>query len=225
MTRRKGSVISVVFADVDPEMDDEWNRWYNEEHIPDLLKMPGYLDAARYEAVRGSPRYLAIYEHENFGVFSTPERNAYRDNPPEWTRSIQERGGARLTIRNVYTRIYPETEEPEALGRPMPAAVQVGRMEVPAEIEEKYNHYYDNIRLPQNTALPGCLYARRFHCIEGRGPKYLTLYEFEHENVSQTIAWNEWRKTDTMNDYIGGDYDHAPGSPGVYRRIFPQRSF
>ena len=58
-------------------------------------------------------------------------------------------------------------------------------MEVPAEIEEKYNHYYNNIRLPQNTALPGCLYARRFECIEGRGPKYLTLYEFEHENVSQ----------------------------------------
>ena len=82
MTRRKGSVISVVFADVDPEMDDEWNRWYNEEHIPDLLKMPGYLDAARYEAVRGSPRYLAIYEHEDFGVFSTPERNAYRGQSP-----------------------------------------------------------------------------------------------------------------------------------------------
>ena len=107
----------------------------------------------------------------------------------------------------------------------MVPALQIGRMDVPPDIEEKYNHYYDNIRLPQNSVVPGCIYARRFNCVVGPGPKYLTIYEFEHENVPNTLPWTEYHKTDTMNEYIGGNYRHAPGSPGVYRRILPARAF
>jgi hypothetical protein len=97
-------------------------------------------------------------------------------------------------------------------------------MDVPAEIEAKYNEYYDTVRTPANLELPGCIGVRRYHAVEG-APKYTTVYEFEHENVPESIGWKERSAADGMHEYIGGRYGHAPGSPGVYRRILPARVF
>jgi hypothetical protein len=106
----------------------------------------------------------------------------------------------------------------------MAPALQIGRMEVPQRVEAKYNEYYDNVRSPANLKVPGCVAIRRYHAVEG-GPKYMTMYEFEHEKVPETAAWQERRGQDNMHEYIGGSYGHAPGSPGVYRRILPPRAF
>ena len=65
--------ISIVTADVDPAHELEWDRWYTESHLPSLLRVPGYVDGARFRrldhpAVRGlntGPKYLAIYECES----------------------------------------------------------------------------------------------------------------------------------------------------------------
>ena len=225
MAKMKGTAVSLVYADIDPELDAEFNDWYNQEHIAELLSAPGYLSAARYEAVKGGPRYLAFYEIESPAAMESAERKAARANESEWTKRIGPHRAGRNYVHNVYTQIYPGESDAHDLGRGMAPALQIGRMDVPADIEEKYNYYYDNIRLPQNTVVPGCIYARRFQCVQGPGPKYLTVYEFEHENVPNTVAWNEWRKTDKMHEYIGGDYGHAAGSPGVYRRILPARAF
>lgn len=46
----------------EPEYEEEYNAWYDEEHIPGLLPVPGVLRARRFRAVEGAPRYLAIYE-------------------------------------------------------------------------------------------------------------------------------------------------------------------
>ena len=45
-------------------------------------------------------------------------------------------------VRNVYTQIYPVESDPHTLGRVMAPALQIGRMGVPPEIEDKYNNYY-----------------------------------------------------------------------------------
>ena len=110
------------------------------------------------------------------------------------------------------------------VGRGMAPALQIGRMDVPPEIEAKYNEYYDRVRTPANLEIPGCLFVRRYHGVEG-GPKFLTVYEFEREKVPETSAWEAQRGRETMGQYIGGSYGHAPGSPGVYRRVFPPRAF
>ena len=53
MANKKGTALLMVFVDIDTEQDADFNKWYNEEHIPDLLALPGFLNGARYEnAVR-----------------------------------------------------------------------------------------------------------------------------------------------------------------------------
>ena len=214
----------MVFVDIDTEHDADFNAWYNQEHVPDLLSLPGFLSGARYEAAKAGPRYLACYELETAEAVKTPEYQEFRRSPSAWTQRVTPSAIGRNYVRNVYTQIYPEENDPAVLGRGMAPALQIGRMVVPAEIEAKYNEYYDTVRTPGNLQVPGCLAVRRYRAVEGE-PKYLTVYEFEHEKVPETQAWNDRRGQDTMQSYIGGTYGHAPGSPGVYRRIFPSRAF
>ena len=224
MVKKKGAALLFVLVDVDVEHDAEFNRWYDEEHLPERLSAPGFLDAARYVATKGGPRYLAVYELESAEAMQTAEYRRQSENPTEWSKRMSPTVIGRSFVRNVYSQIYPGQSDSDTLGRGMAPALQIGRMEVPQELEAKYNDYYDNVRTPGNLRIPGCLFVRRYHAVEG-SPRYLTMYEFEHEKVPETLAWENQRSQDTMGQYIGGTYSHAAGSPGVYRRVFPPRAF
>ena len=59
----KGQGVLLVYTDLmDPKYEEEFNAWYNTEHLPELLALLGVLDAARYVATKGGPKYLAAYE-------------------------------------------------------------------------------------------------------------------------------------------------------------------
>lgn len=80
-------ILLIVRTDVAPEMEEEFNRWYNEEHIPGLLKVPGVLRAKRGVNTGKGQKYIAVYEHENADVQKTP---AYRKVvETEWTRRMR----------------------------------------------------------------------------------------------------------------------------------------
>ncbi len=51
----------------DPAKESEYNDWYNNIHLPDVLETPGYVRATRYEntdASEGQAKFHAIYEVE-----------------------------------------------------------------------------------------------------------------------------------------------------------------
>ncbi|HXZ68924.1 MAG TPA: hypothetical protein VEH07_10070 [Alphaproteobacteria bacterium] len=56
----------IVMSNAKPGRDDEFNRWYDMQHIPDLMKVPGFKSADRFRiaASKSSWQYLAIYEIE-----------------------------------------------------------------------------------------------------------------------------------------------------------------
>jgi len=83
----KKHIFLIVRIDVEPEMEEEFNRWYNEEHIPTLLNIPGVLWAKRAINTGKGPKYIAVYEHENINVQNS---EAYRKAAQtEWTRRIE----------------------------------------------------------------------------------------------------------------------------------------
>jgi hypothetical protein len=76
----------IVTAEVDAEVEDAWNRWYDTVHLPDALACPGVLSGRRYVSVgpiratdRGQPAeaparlYTAIYELAGPEAVDTPE--------------------------------------------------------------------------------------------------------------------------------------------------------
>ena len=54
----------VVETDVLPGMEDEFNAWYDTEHVPGLAAVPGTVRAQRFLVAGGSPRYHACYDLE-----------------------------------------------------------------------------------------------------------------------------------------------------------------
>ena len=64
-----GKYMLVVPSAPHAGQDDEYNRWYDEVHIGDLLKIPGVKSGRRFVADPASPnpidtKYLALYEIE-----------------------------------------------------------------------------------------------------------------------------------------------------------------
>jgi hypothetical protein len=75
-------LLLVVHTDVDPAHEDEFNTWYNDDHVPALIGQPGFIRARRYVAVEGQPKYLAIYEFEREENRKTPEYQKVRGTGP-----------------------------------------------------------------------------------------------------------------------------------------------
>jgi hypothetical protein len=56
--------LMVVRSRPTPEQEAEFNDWYDNVHIPELLAVPGFEAATRYRLLSddGAAVYLAIYE-------------------------------------------------------------------------------------------------------------------------------------------------------------------
>ena len=62
-------LVSMVIA---PEVDQDFNAWYDTEHLPALGAVPGVLAARRFKAQDGSRRYTALYHMTSADVMQTP---------------------------------------------------------------------------------------------------------------------------------------------------------
>ena len=57
MAKTRGTGLLMVWTDIDPEHEAEFNRFYNEEHMARLAQVPGFPSGGRYVALRGGPNY------------------------------------------------------------------------------------------------------------------------------------------------------------------------
>ncbi len=214
---KRGNGIFLVYTDIDPKHEEEFNAWYNTEHLPELLAVPGILTAARYEATKGGPKYLAVYEIDSVNVLQTPEFKNRKRTP--WGERVSPSIIGKNMTRIVGAQIFPDNlEMPD---REMAPALQIGRMSVPESADDEWNAWYNGEYIPGYRKVPGVIYARRYRNVEGE-TRYTTVYEFEHDKVSESAEWNEQRQNSSPNsERMRQTMTHGAGSPGVYKRIYP----
>ena len=106
-TQHIGNTILVVMMDVDPENEEEFDRWYNDEHLPERLEIPGYVSARRFKLEEGEGvlRYLCIWELEDASPLTSQEYKAQQQRPSE----LRDRAHAiiKQRARGLYKQIYP----------------------------------------------------------------------------------------------------------------------
>lgn len=225
MALKKGRGLLMVYADIPAEYEAEFNRWYNEEHIPERLALPGVFNAARYEAVRGGPKYLACYELDTPEAYFSPPWQYCLANPTPWTERMSPHKIGSRFVRNIYRMIYPSVLSDEIAQADMAPALLVGRMEVPSHLDATFNSAYNNERLPLYRSIPGYIRARRFTAIQREPadePQYITVHECDRPEVADSPEWEAVRKAHTpvWSEQLQAHMRFAQGSPGVYRRIF-----
>jgi hypothetical protein len=111
--------------------------------------------------------------------------------------------------------ISPKSVSERDVNRGMAPALQIGRMDVPANVDAEWNEWYSTIYVPNYETVPGVIRGRRYRAVVG-APQYLTFYEFEHPKVSETDAWKAQQDAVPTNKQMRAHMRHAPGSPGVY---------
>lgn len=82
-----GKGMLLTSMDIDPSDEAEFNRWYDREHLLERVAIDGFLEARRYIAHQGSPKYLCLYSTATFEVLDSPTYRTVLMNPTDWSKT------------------------------------------------------------------------------------------------------------------------------------------
>ena len=86
-----GKGMLLTSMDIDPSDEAEFNRWYDREHLLERVAIDGFLEARRYVAHAGSPKYLCLYSTATFEVLDSPTYRTVLINPTDWSKTTLAR--------------------------------------------------------------------------------------------------------------------------------------
>ena len=159
----------------------EFHDWYDHEHGPARLKVPGIRSASRYRALDDvKPPWLALYELDSPDVLDGPEYKALATEASDRDKAVS----ADLTTldRRVYSQL---SDDGSPVGRPAPVVLAVA-LSVPAEDEDDLAAWYTDEHIPMLLEVPGWRRIRRYRLVRAMdepGPDFLSLHELAGPEV------------------------------------------
>lgn len=84
----RGTGILALWNNCAPGHEADYEAWYQGEHLPERLAVPGILRGRRYEALAGAPHYFTYYETVSPEVFVSEPYLERVENPTPMTREI-----------------------------------------------------------------------------------------------------------------------------------------
>ena len=157
MTKR-GLLLTITEPPV--AMEEEFNAWYDTEHLAERLAIPGFRSARRWvmDCPPGQGKYLATYELDSPAVLNSPAYLKYFNNQSPWSRRC-------LGKMVVFRRWACEQVDPgEADAHPGARAIAFGSVDAP---------------------IPGALQKRRFAASSG---ETIYLHELSERRVALPAA-------------------------------------
>ena len=162
---------------------DEFNDWYDTEHIPERLRVKGFVNAERWVGADDPNIAFATYDLDNEAVLqSTPYLTFTGEHQSPWTRRIESQLGKIGRFVGVQLNPGRQAAPPNAGGLLMVA------MNIEAHAEADFNAWYDTEHLPRLSGVAGCLCARRFRASSGPN-QYFAIYHLATPEVCATPAW------------------------------------
>jgi hypothetical protein len=164
---------------------DEFHDWYDLEHIPERLRVPGFRNAERWLGIAEPKVSVATYDLDAVEVLRSPAYLAVGgENASPWTRRTAR-------FRKTILRYEGEQLFPGDRTAPRDAAalLLIG-MNVAPEHEHEFNEWYNTEHIPALGAVPGVLCARRYRGTGGT-QRYVALYHLAAPDVVRSA---EWRK-------------------------------
>jgi antibiotic biosynthesis monooxygenase (ABM) superfamily enzyme len=99
--------IFVVRATITKDREAAFNKWYNEEHAPQVLQYNGAVSARRYRKILGEDKfqYMAVYEFASEAVFRKfMESDHLKTLVKEYNANFGETSERE---RSAYVQIWP----------------------------------------------------------------------------------------------------------------------
>jgi len=138
-----GKGMLLTSMDIDPADEADFNRWYDREHLEERVAIQGFIEARRYVAHVGSPKYLCLYSTETIDVLDSPAYRARLANPTDWSKRTLARfknmirAVARITISRGQgrgavlgiVRLRPQAGQEEGLRAEMNKRLDPGTLD------------------------------------------------------------------------------------------------
>ena len=175
--------------DYSPADEDEFNDWYDTEHVPERQRVPGFGRIERWLGADDPKIAIATYDLDSPDVLSS---EAYRRiagaNLSPWSKRMTAK--CRRICRFEAEQLPPgNLKAPDNAGGMLMFA-----MNVAPEAEKEFNAWYDEEHIPALAGVPGCLSARRFRitsAVSDGNQRYLALYHLASPEVCSSPAWKE----------------------------------
>jgi len=82
-----GKGMLLTSMDIDAADEAEFNRWYDREHLEERVAIDGFLEARRYIAHEGKPKYLSLYSTATFEVLDSPAYRTALASQTAWSKA------------------------------------------------------------------------------------------------------------------------------------------
>jgi hypothetical protein len=144
-----------------PELTETFHEWYDTDHIPARMALPGFAGARRFRALDGTPKYLAIYELDSLAALQTPGYQQLKASPSALTDRM-------LGVVDGFTRFT--CLQVADLGTPVHGAfISVVAFPVPDGQEQEFDDWYEGEHIPMLLEAEDWLRVRRYRVIDGDG--------------------------------------------------------
>jgi hypothetical protein len=154
----------------------EFHDWYDHEHGPARLAVPGFRSVLRYRALdEQKPTWLALYELDGPEVIDSPEYQALGEDASDRDRTVA--AGLAMLDRRVYEQIG--LDGLDVLPVPAPVVLAVA-MSVPTGTEQDLAAWYADEHIPMLLQVPGWQRIRRYRLtrsLDEPGPEFLSLHD------------------------------------------------
>jgi hypothetical protein len=210
MTKPLGLLIASFDIGACPK--DEFNDWYDTEHIPDRQQVPGFLSFERWVGADDPNLVLASYDLQSVDVLQSPEylRIGFH-NPSPWTRRLMPK--TKRVLRFVGEQVVPgNVLAPKGAG----GLLFVG-FNIQSGMADEYARWMDEEHLPRLAQVPGVLSARRFVATESTH-EYVAVYHLAGPEVSSSAAWREAIETPWTHSIRPRTSDRLRLACRAYRR-------
>ncbi len=166
---------AVLFSQMEPGADweQEFNEWYDREHVPARLALPGFVSACRYTAVRGAPKYAVAYYLTGLDVLDTAGYRQLKQQPGERTARMlaSVTGFTRYVAEEINRGVRPGVPADPAVA----PFLYVVLFAVPAEQETEFNRWYDEDHSPILLRIPQWWQIRRYRIRTGSPERWTHL--------------------------------------------------
>jgi hypothetical protein len=177
--------ILIAAMDFSAAPEDEFHDWYDLEHIPERLRVPGFLNADRWIGTDNLKISVATYDLDNVGVLHSPPYLAVGgDNGSPWTKRTAK--FRKSILRYEGGQLFPGDRTAPSQA----AALMLIGMNVVPEHEHEFNEWYNTEHIPALGSVPGTLCARRYRGTGGT-PRYVALYHLTSPEVVHSAEWKK----------------------------------
>ncbi len=220
---------AILFSQMQPppELGEEFNAWYDEEHVPLRLAIEGFLGAVRYRVHPDEPHrdqvpaYAVTYWLRDLDVLNSAGYHRVKDSPSERTRRML-RSVMRFTrFACVELAGAVRASSPPVQTAPVLYAVWFG---VPASAAPEFEAWYREEHIPLLMEEPRWRAAVSYRITDGE-PAHLTHLALHYLETTEALASparqrarsTPWRKRLGQEPWWNGLYM-------LYERINTRRS-